>query len=143
MAWPMPTLVAAAHAPASAAEMLEIATRMLDAQKAAVDCLKAGDAAGAKGRLDELFALVASQQMPLYKRRVEALHAHGGRELYVTLPAVIANLLPKFEQIYRATGNGLVRNETGYSGATTLEEESHSTAALAPAPPSTSRSSSV
>lgn len=46
---------------------------------------------------------------------METLLANDRHDLYVTLPSVVADLLPKFERIYRATGNGLVRNERGYS----------------------------
>ena len=49
------------------------------------------------------------------KRRVEELFANDGHEIYTVLVSVVDDLLPKFEQIYRATGNGLVRNERGYS----------------------------
>ena len=100
-------------APASMAEMKEVAKAMSSAQAAAVQLLR--DKQQADAALDALDALVRDKQMPLYKRRVEALDGEGGQEeLHVKLPSVVADLLPKFEKIYRATGDGLVRNEAGY-----------------------------
>ena len=69
---------------------------MTSAQQAAVARLERGEDAAAD--LDALFAEVGRSQMPLYRARVELLHANGGRELYVVLPGVVGDLLPKFEK---------------------------------------------
>ena len=90
-------------APAAMAETKEAARLMAAAQAEAVAHLSNPDtAAAAAGPLDELFAVVGRTQMPLYKARVAALvDDNGGHELYVTLPGVVSDLLPKFEKVRR------------------------------------------
>ena len=111
------------QAPAATPEMKATAAKMALAQANAVQCLNRRDATGAEAHLDELFESVKREQMPLYKKRVEALHANDGKELYAILPGVVFDLLPKFERIYLATGDGLVRNEICYSEFNRLEND--------------------
>ena len=94
--------------------MQSTAAKMKEVQTLAEGKLERGDRAGADATLKELMRLVQAEQLPLYKRRVDALPTGDGRELYVTLPAVVKDLLPKFSDIYTATGDGaLVQSSNG------------------------------
>ena len=49
---------------------------------------------------------------PALAARLKKLATDEGiDELHATLPAVTRDLLPKFERIYRATGDGIVRQQ--------------------------------
>ena len=57
--------------------------------------------------------------MPALAARLEKLATDEGiEELHATLPAVTRDLLPKFERIYRATGDGIVRQQASLAGTT-------------------------
>ena len=86
-------------APAQTEEVKAAAAAMGASQAEAVKHLQAGETVAATKALDELFAEVGRAQMPLYKTRVAALMDKGGQELYVQLPAVVRDLLPKFEKV--------------------------------------------
>ena len=84
--------------------------KMADAQKAAEGQLREGKDAGAE--LDALGELLDKEWMPALAARLEKLATDEGiDELHATLPAVTRDLLPKFERIYRATGDGIVRQQ--------------------------------
>ena len=84
--------------------------KMADAQKAAEGQLREGKDAGAK--LDALGELLDKEWMPVLAARLKKLATDDGiDELHATLPAVTRDLLPKFERIYRATGDGIVRQQ--------------------------------
>ena len=84
--------------------------KMADAQKAAEGQLREGKDAGAE--LDALGELLDKEWMPALAARLEKLATDEGiEELHATLPAVTRDLLPKFERIYRATGDGIVRQQ--------------------------------
>ena len=84
--------------------------KMADAQKAAEGQLREGKDAGAK--LDALGELLDKEWMPVLAKRLKKLATDDGiDELHATLPAVTRDLLPKFERIYRATGDGIVRQQ--------------------------------
>ena len=85
-------------------------TKMADAQKAAEGQLRDGKDASSK--LDELGGLLDTEWMPALAGRLEKLATDEGiDELHAMLPAVVRDLLPKFEKIYRATGDGIVREQ--------------------------------
>ena len=84
--------------------------KMADAQKAAESQLREGKDAGAE--LNALGELLDKEWMPALAARLEKLATDEGiEELHATLPAVTRDLLPKFERIYRATGDGIVRQQ--------------------------------
>merc|ERR1711951_170995 len=84
--------------------------KMADPQKAAEGQLREGKDAGAE--LDALSELLDKEWMPALAARLEKLATDEGiEELHATLPAVTRDLLPKFERIYRATGDGIVRQQ--------------------------------
>ena len=84
--------------------------KMADAQKAAEGQLREGKDAGAE--LDTLGELLDKEWMPVLAKRLRKLATDDGiDELHATLPAVTRDLLPKFERIYRATGDGIVRQQ--------------------------------
>ena len=84
--------------------------KMADAQKAAEGQLREGKDAGAE--LNALGELLDKEWMPALAARLEKLATDEGiEELHATLPAVTRDLLPKFERIYRATGDGIVRQQ--------------------------------
>ena len=85
-------------------------TKMANTQKAAESQLRDGKEASAK--LDELGGLLDKEWMPALAARLRKLATNEGiDELHATLPAVTRDLLPKFERIYRATGDGIVRKQ--------------------------------
>lgn len=90
------------RAPAAMDEMKAAAANMAAVQKRAVVLIEEDKEAEAAPLLDDLFEEVARTQLPLYKVRVEELHADDGEELYATLPRVVGDLLPKFEKSARA-----------------------------------------
>jgi hypothetical protein len=107
--------------PATSEEQRETAKLMAEAQLEVVRRHTEGaDATVADAALLEL---VRTRQLPLYKRRVDALETDGGREWRLTLPLVVRDLLPKFAQVYRATADGLVRNEPRCSEFNSLEAD--------------------
>ena len=96
--------------PALQDDVKESLAKMADAQKAAEGQLREGKDAGAE--LDALSELLDKEWMPALAARLEKLATDEGiDELHATLPAVARDLLPKFERIYRATGDGIVRQQ--------------------------------
>ena len=86
--------------------------KMADAQKAAEGQLREGKDADAE--LNALGELLDKEWMPALAARLEKLATDEGiEELHAALPAVTRDLLPKFERIYRATGDGIVRQQAG------------------------------
>ena len=69
--------------------------------------------------LNALGELLDKEWMPALVARLEKLATDEGiEELHATLPAVTRDLLPKFERIYRATGDGIVRQQASPASTT-------------------------
>ena len=94
---------------------------MAEVQNRAVAALEKGE--GAEGELDQLITMVGDKQMPHYAARVQELADTdvGVLDRLARLSMVVHDLLPKFERVYLATGEGIVRHEAGYREFNELE----------------------
>ena len=110
---------------------------MAEVQARAVAALEKGE--GAEGELGQLRAMVGKREMPHYAARVREL-ADGGIDRLAKLPMVVHDLLPKFEKVYLATGEGMVRKEAGYREFNELERRELAAANAKPKPSQPTRS---
>ena len=106
---------------APASEIQKELDAMAEVQKRAVAALEKGE--DAEGDLDQLITMVGDKQMPHYAARVLELADTdvGVLDRLARLPMVVHDLLPKFERVYLATGEGIVRHEAGYREFNDLE----------------------
>jgi len=87
---------------------------LAELQRAAYAKMRAMEDASTE--FDKLSAHVDAAWMPYLVERLGELEGERGTELLcATLPRVVHSLLPKFNKIYRATGEGVVRGEEGYA----------------------------
>ena len=86
--------------PAAEDAVKAAAKTMFAAQGQVVAALKNKDEGTAKAASDDLLGTVKGSLMPHYKRRVEALTVDEKRtELYVTMPGLINDLVPKARRV--------------------------------------------
>ncbi len=106
---------------APASEIKKELDAMAELQNLAVAALEKGE--GAEGELDQLITMVGDKQMPHYAARVQELADTdvGVLDRLARLPMIVHDLLPKFERVYLATGDGIVRREAGYREFNELE----------------------
>ena len=125
---------------APASEIKKELDAMAEVQNRAVAALEKGE--GAEGELDQLITMVGDKQMPHYAARVQELADTdvGVLDRLAKLPMVVHDLLPKFERVYLATGEGIVRHEAGYREFNELERRAKAAVGVQEKPSQPTRS---
>ena len=119
------------HEPKVQTTLEAMATAQKKAEEQLQQCSMAAGAgsegAAAAEQLHTVFKLVDEEWMPYLAGRLNELRGEGGSKLLCgTLPAVVRSLVPKFEKIYRATGESVVSSTRAKSRRSTSSTQGRS-----------------